>query len=279
MVTRRRFLRVSGAAIISAIGVGFYTCCIEPNWLEILRRDLPIRGLPSSLQGRTLVHLSDIHVGSQVNDEYVKEVFNQVSKLKPDIVVMTGDFISHHSSIYQHMESVYRYLPKGRLTTLAILGNHDYGPRWSSPEIASKVADILSSFGVRVLRNQIHDIEGLHIVGLDDLWAGRFHPQRALPLLKPETPAIVLSHNPDTVDMPVWHGYKGWILSGHTHGGQCKPPFLPPPLLPVMNRRYTSGELDLGSGRRLYINRGVGHLLHVRFNVRPEVTVFELRRT
>ena len=87
---------------------------------------------------------------------------------------------------------------------------------------------------------------------------------------------LVLSHNPDTCDLPGWGGYQGWILAGHTHGGQCKPPFLPPPLLPVRNRRYTAGEFALTDGRKLYINRGVGHLLRVRFNVRPEVTVFTL---
>ena len=73
-----------------------------------------------------------------------------------------------------------------------------------------------------------------------------------------------------------WENYHGWILSGHTHGGQCKPPFLPPPLLPVRNVRYTAGEFALDGNRRLYINRGVGHLLRVRFNMRPEVTVHEL---
>ena len=78
--------------------------------------------------------------------------------------------------------------------------------------------------------------------------------------------------------MPGWLGYEGWILSGHTHGGQCKPPFLPPPLMPVRNRRYTSGESRSPGGRRLYISRGVGHTLRVRFNVRPEVTVFTLQR-
>ena len=66
------------------------------------------------------------------------------------------------------------------------------------------------------------------------------------------------------------------MLSGHTHGGQCKAPFLPPPLLPVRNRRYTRGEFVVGGNRRLYISRGVGHTLQVRFNVRPEVTVFTL---
>ena len=75
-----------------------------------------------------------------------------------------------------------------------------------------------------------------------------------------------------------WGGYAGWILAGHTHGGQCRPPFLPPPLIPVRNRRYTSGEFEVGGGRRLYINRGLGYLIRVRFNVRPEVTLFELTR-
>lgn len=79
-------------------------------------------------------------------------------------------------------------------------------------------------------------------------------------------------------DRPAWGDYRGWILAGHTHGGQCKPPFLPPPLLPVKNRRYTAGAFALSRGRRMYINRGVGHLLRVRFNARPEVTVFRLMR-
>ncbi len=92
-----------------------------------------------------------------------------------------------------------------------------------------------------------------------------------------QKPAIVLSHNPDTADLAGWAGYQGWILSGHTHGGQCKPPFLPPPLLPVRNKRYTCGEVAVEGGRRLYISRGVGHTLMVRFNVRPEVTVFTLQ--
>jgi len=127
-----------------------------------------------------------------------------------------------------------------------------------------------------VLRNRSADVAGLRIIGLDDMWAHRFFPQLVLPHLPAGQPAVVLSHNPDTCDLPVWGAYQGWILAGHTHGGQCKPPFLPPPMLPVKNRRYTAGEFALTGNRRLYINRGVGHLLRVRFNARPEVTVFRL---
>jgi predicted MPP superfamily phosphohydrolase len=80
------------------------------------------------------------------------------------------------------------------------------------------------------------------------------------------------------VDVDAWSDYDGWILGGHTHGGQCKPPFLPAPIVPVRNKRYTAGAFALAGGRTLYINRGLGHLLRVRFNVRPEVTIFELAR-
>ena len=137
----------------------------------------------------------------------------------------------------------------------------------------------MTRFGIRVLRNELVDVEGLQIVGLDDLWGGGFIPSHVLPKVDPNRAVIALSHNPDTVDLPVWNGFESWVLSGHTHGGQCKPPFLPPPLLPVTNKRYTAGEFALSGNRRMYINRGVGHLLHVRFNVRPEVTVFELERS
>jgi predicted MPP superfamily phosphohydrolase len=273
---RRTFLRAAGASLGAAAGVCLYTWRVEPHWLELVRRPLPIRNLPSPLAGRTLVQISDIHLGLRVDDAYLLTTFQRIAELRPDIVVMTGDFMSHHASVFEQLPAVYRHFPTGRAATIAILGNHDYGPAWAHPELALRVIETVRPFGITVLRNQIHDVDGLQIAGLDDLWAKQFRPE-VLTHLDPRRAAVVLSHNPDTVDLPVWSGYEGWILSGHTHGGQCKPPFLPPPLLPVRNRRYTAGEFSLAGNRRLYISRGVGHLLHVRFNVRPEVTVFELR--
>jgi predicted MPP superfamily phosphohydrolase len=275
-LNRRGFLTLAGAGVAGATGL--YTWRIEPHRLEIVRRALPIRALPPALAGRTLVQISDIHVGLRVDDDYVLTTFRRVAELRPDIVVMTGDFVSHHAGTLDQVRAIYPHFPKGRLATVAVLGNHDYGPAWSHPEIAQPIVDLVQSLGITVLRNEVREVEGLQIAGLDDLWADRFHPYKPLRLIDPRRAALVLSHNPDTVDLPVWEGYEGWILSGHTHGGQCKPPFLPPPLLPVRNRRYTAGEFALDGNRRLYISRGVGHLLQVRFNVRPEVTAFELRQ-
>ncbi len=276
MITRRRFLHATFAAALSGLGAGLYTWQVEPHWLKIVSRPLPIQGLPAALQGRTLAQLSDIHVGLSVPDSYVLETFRQVKALAPDIIVYTGDFITYHPGIFSQAERIYADLPQGRLGAVGILGNHDYGPGWARPEVAARLAAQLRGAGVHILRNEVKEVAGLQIVGLDDLWGNQFDPVRGLASLDRSRAAIVLSHNPDTVDLQGWDGYHGWVLSGHTHGGQCKPPFLPPPLLPVRNRRYTAGEFALSGERRLYISRGVGHLLQVRFNVRPEVTQFTL---
>ena len=276
MLSRRAFLRTAGTSLGAAAAAGLYTWRIEPRWLEIVQRSLPIARLPTAWAGRRLVQISDVHVGPRVDDDYVIETFRRVGELRPDIVVMTGDFLSYHPRVFDQLPNVYRHFPRGRAATLAVLGNHDYGPNWAHPEVAQQAIDTLKPFGITVLRNEIYDVDGLQVAGLDDWWARHFDAQSVLPRIDKARAALVLSHNPDTLDLPVWADYEGWILSGHTHGGQCKPPFLPPPLLPVRNRRYTAGEFALSGNRRVYINRGVGHLLHVRFNVRPEVTMFEL---
>ncbi|MBI3987662.1 MAG: twin-arginine translocation signal domain-containing protein [Lentisphaerae bacterium] len=279
MITRRQFLRASAAAAGVGLGMGLYTWRWEPHWLDVVERRLRVANLPDRLAGARLAQLSDLHIGPRVDDSYLIRSFERVKALAPEIVVYTGDFTSYdEADVFVHARRVFAHLPLGSRATLGILGNHDYGPGWAHPEIADRIAALATAAGVRVLRNEMAEVEGLQVVGLDDLWARRFEPKRALAALDPRSASLVLSHNPDTADQPGWGEYAGWILAGHTHGGQCKPPFLPPPSLPVLNRRYTSGEFELSGGRRLYINRGVGHLLRLRFNARPEITVFQLER-
>ena len=277
----KRALMMSAGA---AAGTGVYTWLVEPHWVEFVRRELPLRGLPRDLEGRTLVQVSDIHVGPRVDDAYLTRTFESIQACRPDVVVFTGDFVSYGDpDSLTHVERMAEYLPHGQLATLAVLGNHDYGHRWSELRVADELIGILARSGVTVLQNEGRTIAGLEILGVDDMWSPRFDLGRALASHDRDAAAsLVLCHNPDAADKAEWEAvdardrYEGWILSGHTHGGQCRPPFLPPPLLPVRNRRYTAGEFALAGGRRLYINRGLGHLLPVRFNVRPEVTLFTL---
>ncbi len=277
--SRRRFLKTIGGAVIGtpALG-GLYGWRVEPTWLEITRRRMPIPGLPPALEGRTLAHLSDLHIGPQVDTDYLVDVFRRTTALAPDFVVITGDLLTYKGpDPVAHLRSVFQHLPQGKRGTFVTLGNHDYGRNWGEPSVANAVAAAARSAGAEVLRNRAVTIDGLQFAGFDDLWAGRFSLDWTNNL-SVARPTIALSHNPDTVDLPGWDRFNGWVLSGHTHGGQCKPPFLAPPLLPVKNRRYTSGEFALRGGRRLFISRGVGHTVRIRINCRPEVTLFRLVR-
>lgn len=281
-MNRREFLaRGAVASVLGAAGVGGYTWLVEPHWEQVVARDLPIERLPAVLENARLVQLSDLHVGPQVDDDYLIGAFRRAAALRPDIVVITGDFLSHRhergAAQYAQLGRVLAHLPHGRLGTLAILGNHDYGRNWAEPDVAQLVISEVEAAGARVLRNQVANIGGLDVVGVDDLWARQSDPLASLQRRTSDA-ALVLCHNPDALDDQTWGDYRGWVLSGHTHGGQCKPPFLPPPLLPVRNKRYSAGEVALADGRRVYINRGLGHLQRVRFNVRPEITSFRLVR-
>jgi uncharacterized protein len=274
-ITRRAFLAAAAGVPLTLL----YTWRVEPTWLEITEHELPIENLPRALDGRTLAHFSDLHFGPDVSPDFLADTFRRVAARQPDIVVHTGDLITHNGpTCFEHARKVLSGLPRGKLGGFAVLGNHDYGHNWEHPSVADAVSDELRGAGLRVLRNESADCAGLRIVGVDDLWARRFLPGPAFAGVTPATPALALCHNPDACDENGWENFRGWILAGHTHGGQCKPPFLPPPILPVKNRRYTAGAFALSGGRRLYISRGVGHLMHVRFNARPEVACFTLRR-
>jgi predicted MPP superfamily phosphohydrolase len=275
--TRRGFLNLLRRGGLGALAVGLYTWQIEPHLVEVVERHLPIHGLPAGLAGRTLAQISDLHVGYIVDSDYLRWALRLVSSLGPDLVVITGDFMSCEATEQaDQVARVLEHLRPARLGCYAILGNHDYGQGWHHEEAADRLARRVAERGIFLLRNSMQVVAGLQLAGIDDLWGPNFRPGQVMPRLDPTQPALVLCHNPDAVDRPVWSGYQGWILAGHTHGGQCKPPFLPPPRLPVQNKRYTAGEFDLGDGRMLYINRGLGYLRRVRFNVRPEITLFRL---
>lgn len=279
-MNRRKFIK---RTVWGTVGIGFLTCLytwqIEPFWLEFVKRKMPITNLPDDLVGKTLMQISDIHVGNRFDYRYIIDSFKKAQEFNPDIVVYTGDYVSYENQTqFEQLDEVLKHVVKGKIGTVGILGNHDYGKNWSEQGVADKISEQLTNAGIDLLKNNQIDIAGLNIIGFDDYWALNFAPEKVMNQYDGTKANLLLCHNPDVCDLDVWNGFKGWILSGHTHGGQCKPPFLNAPLLPVKNERYSQGEIDLNDGRILYINRAVGHLWQVRFNVRPEITIFELEK-
>ena len=277
-VSRRKFLRRAvGGTAAAAAGTFLYTWRVEPHWVEVVRRPLPLANLPPELIGKRLVQLSDLHAGPVVDQSFLLRWAEGVAELEPDFIAITGDFMTcHGDEQVPRAVDVIRALPRPPLGRFAILGNHDYGHGWRHEEAASRLSRALERLDLAVLRNESADFGGLQIAGVDDYYTRNFKPELALANLDSSRPAIALCHNPDAVDKPRWGDYRGWILAGHTHGGQCKAPFMAPWALPVRNKRYVAGEYALDGGRRLYINRGLGYRHRLRFNCRPEITVFTL---
>jgi predicted MPP superfamily phosphohydrolase len=241
---------------------------------------MPIKNLPDGLAGKTLMQISDIHTGKRFDYRFLIRSFKKAVQFNPDFVVYTGDYVSmHRNNIeYDLLSEVLKHAVKGKTATCAILGNHDYGRNWSENAVADKISSMLTASGIQVLRNESAEINGLNFIGFDDYWGRNFNPEKTMKNFDKTKANIVLCHNPDVCDLDIWGEYNSWILSGHTHGGQVKPPFLTPPMLPVKNKKYSAGKIELSNGRTLYINRALGHLWQVRFNVRPEITVFELQK-
>lgn len=277
-MNRRKFITKSLLAT-AGLSLGFYSWQIEPFWLEFVHLDLPIKNLPSKLHNITLMQISDLHVGNRFDYNFLIDSFKKAKTYKPDIVVYTGDFVcwENNPEQFEQLKIVMSEAVLGTLGTAAILGNHDYGAEWKEEYIADEVSKILTDSKIQVLRDEKTEFSGLNIYGFEELWGTNFHPENLTKTINPDEANLVLCHNPDVCDLDVWNNYQGWILSGHTHGGQAVPPFLPPLILPVKNRKYTSGIIDLEDGRMLYINRALGHSYQVRFNCRPEITLFKLK--
>jgi predicted MPP superfamily phosphohydrolase len=277
---RRAFLRrlvVPGA--VAAAGVGAYARWVEPHWVEVVERTMALENLPESLVGKRLVQVSDLHAGPLVPDDYLRGAMRRVARLEPDYLVVTGDLMTCRlDEQVARAASIVGEALSPTTHTLAVLGNHDFGRWYRQWKAAGSLSERLRSAGVHVLRNASVELDGLTFAGVGDLWAEGCDVGLALDGVSAGKPAIALAHNPDSVDLSGWESFRGWTLSGHTHGGQCTVLGAYAPVLPVRNKRYASGHVALAPGRDLYVNRGLGYIRQVRFFARPEVTVFTLAR-
>lgn len=278
-MTRKTFLKKLFQLAVVGSFPALYSWQVEPFWVEFVERKLPIRNLPVNLEGKILMQISDLHVGNRFDWNFLIESFHKAKKFNPDFVVYTGDFVNHGTLEEQNdLKIVMEEAVYGNLGKFGILGNHDYGPGWKDIELSRSICRILNSYGIEMLNNEQNNRYGINFIGFEDLCSPNFDPLKVMKDLDQSKANLVLCHNPDVCDKDVWNGYQGWILSGHTHGGQCRIPGLITPILPVKNKKYVSGEIDLQDGRMLYINRAIGHSYQVRFMVRPEITVFTLTK-
>jgi predicted MPP superfamily phosphohydrolase len=218
-------------------------------------------------------------MGGWMNPERLQRVADLVSAQKPDVLLITGDFLIGYDFDDAAQQAI-QGLVKGlgplaaSIPTFAVLGNHDY---WIN---ARAVRDMLHSTGITDLTNRVFTLtrenQHLHLCGVDDVWDGEVRLDDVIDQLNGNGAAILLAHEPDFADTSAPTGRFDLQLSGHTHGGQIVLPFIGPPRLPYLGRKYPSGLYKVGEMFQ-YTNRGVGMArLPIRINCPPEITLFIL---
>ena len=276
---------------------------LPPVLIESLtteRVEVAIADLPPRLHGTTVVQLSDFHFdGRSLSHRMLQAAIARSNAVEPDLVVLTGDFITHSDREMDNLVPYLRHL-KGRHGVYAIFGNHDNQRRTTR----HAVGQALTSIGICPLWNEIAYPFGsdFPLVGLADYYSKAFQPAPVLQALADDIPRLVLSHNPDSL-VDLKHLRADLVLAGHTHGGQVWIPGWGPvpgilqawgavvpswlrPLIPFLrkdcdrvlhNWAWAAGLHRVGQNQ-LYVNRGLGSYFPGRLFCPPEVTVIRLVR-
>ncbi len=289
-MTRRTFLRrmVWSGTALAAGGVA-YPALIEPSRVVVNHVPLRIPDLPAAWEGMIVAHLTDLHRSRYVSAKYLADCVARVNALQPDLIVFTGDYLTHARSprrehVYGDAAEADGYArdaaeclgrAQSRYGVFASLGNHDH---WYD---SAKVTRLIEAAGVPVLRNQSVAVpirgERLPLVGLGDMWTEPPDFPRAFAGV--DAPfTLVLMHNPDSFEHWSQPGCQ-LVLAGHTHGGQVNIPFIGPPIVPSLyGQKYAHGLFQRGAAH-MYVNRGLGCIFPaIRFNCRPEIAVLHLLR-
>jgi uncharacterized protein len=230
--------------------------------------------LPRSFKNYRILHISDIHYGQWISSDRLDGVVDIINKNNPDLVAITGDFVSYLLDKNIEKMTLQLIKLKSRDGTVAVLGNHDH---WSGAE---KVRVILKKSNIYDISNNIFTVtrEGskLNIAGIDSAMVKKDRLDLVLEKMPLDGPAILLVHEPDFAVKSAPTKRFSLQLSGHSHGGQFVIPGLGPPFRGRLFMKYPLGKYKVGDMVQ-YTNRGLGtNGYWLRINCPPEITIINL---
>jgi uncharacterized protein len=298
---RRRFFR-SASTLAGAfpLVVAVYGFAIERLEYQVRRVAVPVAGLPPELEGLRIAQLSDIHIGSYMSAAGVRRAVDMANRLRPDLTVVTGDFLTRASDPLEACIEELSHL-RAPLGVWGCNGNHEI-----YAGVEGLTARLFRLHGMTLLRQQSAELlwngRPLNLIGVD---YERRHEAHGAPMLtsiarlvRPGTLNILLSHNPNTFPRAAELGIQ-LMLTGHTHGGQVKIEILDHRISPArFFTPYVAGmyRRPLGASSHLddeaawaaaparqaavvYVNRGLGTIVApIRLGVPPEISLLTLHR-
>ncbi|MBT2698455.1 metallophosphoesterase [Bacillus sp. ISL-40] len=282
--TRRTFLKRTLGSFLTVLGLSsggyLYANRIEPSLLDIQELQIKHPLIPNSFDGIKMIQFSDTHLGFQYNLHQFNQLVKKINSLKPDIILFTGDLMDEPNQ-YTEINKLMPILKKlqAPLGKYCIFGNHDHGGYGSDI-----YRNIMETTDFSVLMNdsapiKLSDGSIIYLLGIDDAMLGNPNLPLTLKNVPKNSFKILLSHAPDLAETASLYPVQ-WQLSGHSHGGQIKIPFLGALVTPPFGQIYPEGLYSIGEHNplSLYVNRGIGTTrLPFRFMSKPELTVFTLK--
>lgn len=282
-MNRRTFLKKSIGSLLALVGLSggtyYYAREIEPDMLEINYEQIASGKIPRSFYNFKIVQFSDTHLGYHYSLDQFAELAKTINAQKPDIIVFTGDLVDEPNT-YNWNNELIQILQnlKANYGKYWIYGNHDHGGYGT--DIVKNVMDkaefnLLKNNHTRIKVNN----EEIVLAGIDDVMLGRPNLENTLVNSNPDKFTILLAHEPDYADKTV-HFPVDVQLSGHSHGGQVRLPFIGHLYTPLYAHKYVQGKHIFQEGKlTLYVNRGIGTTrLPYRFLCKPEIHTFTLKR-
>ena len=264
-----------GGAAAAGAALGAYAFLVEPRWLQVTRTKIHARGLHPSLEGFRIALLTDLHAGEGTPLSVIRRACRLAVAERPHLVALTGDFAADDAPGFRRVLSALECLdaPYG---VYAVPGNHDH-----TVGIEKWHRDVAEHPVVRDLTNRavMHQVDGarLCVAGVDDYSEG--NPDLGvLPPPDERDFTLLLAHDPDQAER-ARRGYDAvdLIVSGHTHAGQVRLPFIGALRNPAVRPDLYEEGLRRRPWTQVYTSRGVGTVhIPVRFLCRPEVAVLEL---
>ena len=236
--------------------------------------DVKLPELSMEFRNYVIVLVSDIHFGQWISADRLSGVVNLINNSSPDLVAITGDFVSYllDDSIKEMTIQLRNLKPHD--AAVAVLGNHDH---WAGAE---NVREILKKSNIYDISNSIYTVSKgnskLNVAGIDSAMVKKDRLDLVLEKLPPNEPAILLAHEPDFAAKSSETKRFGLQLSGHSHGGQFVIPRLGTPFRGRFFLKYPLGKYEV-NGMIQYTNRGLGtNAYWLRINCPPEITVISL---
>lgn len=250
----------------------------KPELFDLVNVNVKINDLPFTFHNYRIINLTDIHLGQWISPEYLNGVADYVNSLNPDMITLTGDYVSYILEGYEDdLLDSFKKL-KAKDGKYAVLGNHDH---WAGAE---EIRKILKKSNIVDLSNDVFTIEKdgekLNISGVDSLTVGADDLDKVLEKLPHDGASILLVHEPDFAKISSKTNRFDLQMSGHSHGGQLVIPGVKTtPFRCSYSLKYPVGAYKVKNMIQ-YTSKGLGtNSFWIRVNCKPEITQFYLKTT